>query len=372
MTDFRDPSDDFDIQVDGQSPDSWAEVLSGFTDASIYQSWPYGAVRWGKRQLSHLVLRQHGQVRAAAQLRVARLPVVPAGLAYLRWGQFHRRGQPFDAAVVGAMVSALRREYVCRRGLALQIIPSAFLASDRRPAFVRAFEAAGLRPQPALGAYRTVLVDLSSDVPTLRKRLQQKWRNQLNRAEKSGLLLEVSDTDEAYQAFVPLYDGMWARKRFEASVDVTEFGRVQERLAGGARLQTFTARSEGQPVGALVCSLMGEHAIYLLGATNERARELKAAYALQWQAMMWLKERGARIYDLGGIDPVANPGGYHFKSGFGGAEVTQLDAQGHDGNRLSSAVAAFARWRRRPRQALATTDPATPVAAATLTGRSAS
>ena len=69
---------------------------------------------------------------------------------------------------------------------------------------------------------------------------------------------------------------------------------------------------------------MGDTAIYLLGATNERARELKAAYFLQWQAMLWLKDRGARWYDLGGIDPEANPGGYHFKSGFGGNETMQL------------------------------------------------
>lgn len=363
-----DPPAAFDIQVDGQTADSWAEVLAGFADASIYQSWAYGAVRWGERQLSHLVLRQQGQVRAAAQLRIARLPVVPAGLAYLRWGLFQARGQAFDVTVVAAMVRALRQEYVGRRGLALQIIPSAFLAADQGPALLGAFGAAGLHAQPALGAYQTVMVDLSADVPTLRKRLQQKWRNQLNRAEKNGLVLEVSDTDDAYRAFVPLYEGMWARKQFETSVDVTEFGRVQEQLSGGARLQTFTARSEGQAIGALVCSLMGTNAIYLLGATNERARELKAAYALQWQAMLWLKEHGALTYDLGGIDPVANPGGYHFKSGFGGAEVTQMDAHGHDGNRLSSAVVAFANWRRRPRQVLATPDPATPPATAPLSG----
>jgi lipid II:glycine glycyltransferase (peptidoglycan interpeptide bridge formation enzyme) len=115
-------------------------------------------------------------------------------------------------------------------------------------------------------------------------------------------------------------------------------------------MQTFLARSDGEVIGALVCSLMGDNAIYLLGATNERARELKAAYFLQWQAMLWLKERGARSYDLGGIDPAANPGGHHFKSGFGGEPVSQLAAYGHRGNMLSSGVAAFAAWRQRRRR----------------------
>jgi hypothetical protein len=360
MTNLMTSSGDFDVQVDGQTPASWAEILSNFADASIYQSWIYGAVRWGERHLSHLVLRRNGQVLAAAQLRIARLPIVPAGLAYLRWGMFESRGKPFDAAVVSDMVARLRREYVDRRGLALQIIPSAYSEGDHAPAFRSAFEDSGMRPEPSLGVYRTVLVDLSPAAEVLRKRLNQKWRNQLNRAEKNGLVLEVSDADEAYQAFEPLYAGMWERKQFESSVDVAEFGRMQELLSGNSRLQTFTARSNGHVVGALVCSLMGDKGVYLLGATNERARELKAAYFLQWQAMLWLKEHGARSYDLGGIDCVTNPGGYHFKSGFGGAEVTQLEAHGHDGNLMSSAIVAFARWRRRPGQTSAAAVRATP------------
>jgi lipid II:glycine glycyltransferase (peptidoglycan interpeptide bridge formation enzyme) len=161
----------------------------------------------------------------------------------------------------------------------------------------------------------------------IRKRLDQKWRNQLNRAEKNELTFDVSGSDEAYREFERLYEAMWQRKRFETSVDVREFGRIQQLLSGPEKMQTFIARKDGQAIAALVCSLLGDTAIYLLGATNDVAREQKAAYFLQWQAMMWLKERGARAYDLGGIDPEANPGGYHFKSGFGGSEVTQLPPQ---------------------------------------------
>jgi Acetyltransferase (GNAT) domain len=338
------------VQVDGQTPASWADILARFADASIYQSWAYGAVRWGERNLSHLVLRRDGQVVAAAQLRIARLPMIPAGLAYLRWGLFEEMGRPFDPAVVVEMMARLRHEYVDRRGLALQVIPPAFAEGAHAPAFYTALEQSGLRPEPFAAAYRTILVDLTPPADMLRKGLNQKWRNQLNRAEKNGLALEVSDSAAAYREFVPLYQSMWERKQFESSVDVEEFARVQALLSGAARMQTFLARSGGEVIGASVCSLMGNHAIYLLGATNEQARELKAAYFLQWQAMLWLKARGARTYDLGGIDPDANPGGYHFKSGFGGTAVSQLAAHGHRGNMLSSGVAAFAAWRRRRHQ----------------------
>jgi lipid II:glycine glycyltransferase (peptidoglycan interpeptide bridge formation enzyme) len=49
----------------------------------------------------------------------------------------------------------------------------------------------------------------------------------------------------------------------------------------------------------------------------------KGSYLLQWRMMQWLRQRGCRWYDLGGINPQRNPGVYHFKSGFGGQEVLQ-------------------------------------------------
>jgi lipid II:glycine glycyltransferase (peptidoglycan interpeptide bridge formation enzyme) len=193
-----------------------------------------------------------------------------------------------------------------------------------------------------------VVVDLGPTAEVMRRRLSQKWRNQLNGSEKNGLVLQVSDGHEAYREFVGLYQVMWERKRFETSVDVEEFDRIQELLSGAARMQTFLAKKDGQSIAALVCSLMGETGIYLLGATNEKARELKAAYFLQWQAMLWLKDRGARWYDLGGIDPAANPGGYHFKSGLGGDEATQFPPHAVSGGPLGGVVLrGIAWWRRR-------------------------
>jgi hypothetical protein len=350
MPNIQTPTCSLTAEVDGQTPTSWSGILAQFADANIYQTWAYGAVRWGPRNLSHLVLRRDGQVLAAAQLRIARLPLIPAGVAYLRWGPMGQiAGKALDPTLATETVAALRQEYVKRRGLALQVIPCAFSGSDRAAVFRSAFGRSGLRPESCLGSYRTIVVDLRPAAEALRKRFDQKWRNQLNRAEKNGLVLEVSDGLEAYREFVRLYEAMWERKRFDTSVDVHEFARIQELLSGPARMQTFLARSNGQPVGALVFSLMGDTAIYLLGATNERARELKAAYFLQWQAMLWLRERGACWYDLGGIDPGANPGGYHFKSGLGGNEVTQLPSHAVSGGALSGAVIHGVAWLRHRR-----------------------
>lgn len=337
----------FKVQIDGQTAASWGEILAQFEDASIYQSWAYGACRWGERNLSHFVLSREGQVVAAAQLRLARLPLLPAGVAYLRWGPLcQKKGTPLEAPLVQETIARLRDEYARRRGLSLQIIPNAYAGDTRGVIYEDALKQAGFGPETEVAPYQTVVVDLGDSPEAIRKRLDGKWRNQLNRSEKNGLTFEVSDGADAYQEFVRLYEVMWERKQFETSVSVEEFGRIQAALTGPAKMQTFLARKDGVPVGALVCSLMGNSAIYLLGATNDQARELKAAYFLQWQAMLWLKERGARWYDLGGIDPLTNPGGYHFKSGFGGAEMTQLPLCSREGNWLSAGATTLIKWRR--------------------------
>jgi len=81
---------------------------------------------------------------------------------------------------------------------------------------------------------------------------------------------------------------------------------------------------EGKPVSGLVCSPMGDSAIYLLGATNDDGMKLKASYLAQWTMIRRLKERQIRFYDLGGIDPETNPGVYHFKSGLSGADSSHI------------------------------------------------
>src|SRR5881392_3457596 len=106
----------FTISVDQIGEQDWNKLLPTFSDASIYQTWAYGAVCWGEKQLSHLLLKRGAEVVAAAQLRLVRLPVVNKGVAYLRWGPLWRlRGQPIEPSVLDEMLSALHNEYVDRR-----------------------------------------------------------------------------------------------------------------------------------------------------------------------------------------------------------------------------------------------------------------
>lgn len=316
-----------EVEVDKVTEPEWSELVDGFEDASIYQTWPYGGVRWGEKNLSHLTLKRGREVLGIAQLRIVRPGNVRVGVAYLRWGPLcHRRGTELDPEVVSSMARVLREEYVSRRGLYLEIVPNAFSSSRRGAVFQSAFAQFDSGPGISDEKYRTLVLDLSPSLEELRRKLDKKWRNQLNVAERNDLKITSGDTTEDYRRFCRLYSQMWQRKKFHTTVDIGEFERIQERLPKTQRMRTLICEHAGQPVAGVVCSAIGESAIYLLGATNDEGMKVKASYLLQWTVIRLFKERRIRFYDLGGIDPDANPGVYHFKGGLSGVDVSHIDS----------------------------------------------
>jgi lipid II:glycine glycyltransferase (peptidoglycan interpeptide bridge formation enzyme) len=132
---------------------------------------------------------------------------------------------------------------------------------------------------------------------------------------------------------------MRQRKTFETTVDEDEFMRIQEELPESHRMRILLCQENGVTVAGMVATAMGDSAIYLLGATSDQGLNAKGAYLLQWNMIQWLKENGTRWYDLGGIDPEANPGVYHFKKGFSGSDVIQMNPLVASNSAVSSAIA---------------------------------
>jgi len=300
-------------------------MLDLFADANLYQTWSYGAVRWGRKNLSQLVLKRDGEVFGMAQLRVVRPTRFNFGMAYLRWGPLcHRRGRELDAEVPLYMARALQQEYARKRGLLLQILPNAFAGSSRAALFQSCFSRFTQEPRTSANLYRTFVLDLAPSIEELRRNLDAKWRNKLTQSEKKGLKVVAGTGTEEYRTFCAMYDQMRKRKTFETTVDVEEFGRLQEDLPKTHRMRVLICEQAGVPVAGLVASALGDSAIYLLGATSDDGLTAKGAYLLQWTLIRWLKENGIRWYDLGGIDPEGNPGVYTFKKGLSGADLHQL------------------------------------------------
>src|SRR6266487_5740741 len=151
--------------VDNVDEPSWCRILERFDDANIFQTWSYGDVRGGRRNISHLILTHEGEIVAGAQARVVALPLLGVGVAYIRWGPLWRLRQAgASLETFRQSLRALRNEYACRRGLILRLYPVLF--EDDAPCFASILQEEGFSAAADLTRARTLRLDLSRPLAT--------------------------------------------------------------------------------------------------------------------------------------------------------------------------------------------------------------
>ena len=169
----------------------------------------------------------------------------------------------------------------------------------------------------------TFILDLENPLAQILKNIDSKWRNDLRRAERSNIEVTRSTASTDFDRFETLFIDLLRAKGFSTRHGVDFFKRVQDD-ATTEKLIVHLAWSDGEVVSGHVGSFLGDTAIYLLGATNSKGREIRASYLLQWAAIEYAKMVGNRFYDLGGIDQGSNPDVYRFKKRLNGRRVVEL------------------------------------------------
>jgi hypothetical protein len=307
----------YSAEIDNVDRPSWGTILTQFDDASIHQTWAAGEVLKGARNVSHLVLRYAGRPVAVCQVTVRLFPVLKLGIADVYNGPLWRRkDRPLDIGHFYQMVRCLTQEYAVRRSLLLRIWPNEF--NDQRHACGGALEALGFRRNALGQVQRTLLLDLTPSLESLRKNLGSTWRLHLNRAEKSSMCVDEGTGDGLYQIFLQQLNEMMGRKGFVPQVSYDKFRAIQAELPDHLKMRILVASLDGQPMCSIVYSAIGTTGTFLFGATSNDGLKSNASNLLHWRALRWLKDNGRTRYDLGGIDPVQNPGTYQFKRGLGG------------------------------------------------------
>jgi lipid II:glycine glycyltransferase (peptidoglycan interpeptide bridge formation enzyme) len=301
-------------RVDGQT---WYELLRCFNDASIYQTLAYGLVRNGRTNLSHLVVKEHGEVVAIAQSRIVRAPVIGGGIAYVMWGPLWRsRSGQVDATVFRQVIRALRNEYVVKRGLLLRLYPVLF--EEEHSWLLPVLQEEGFSKAEGTNQARTILMDLSPALSELQKGLRPHWQRELKVAGKQKLDVSEGVGDELFDQFVGMYKEMVARKKFREPNDIHEFQEIQRRLPPEFKMKLMLCSSMEGLCAGVICSAIGGTALYLFGATSLVGMKSRGSYLLQWKLIEQLKDVNVSQYDLNGINPDVNPGTYKFKSDLGG------------------------------------------------------
>jgi lipid II:glycine glycyltransferase (peptidoglycan interpeptide bridge formation enzyme) len=307
----------YSIEVNTISQDQWYRIINDFSDASIYQTWSYDEIRFGKNKISHLIVKEGDRIVAATQVRIVKIPILRIGIAYVYWGPlWKRKNTETNTDIFRLAIRALKDEYAGRRGLLLRIYPALF--SDEVDIFEPILRTEGFTPLPNENISRTLLLDLNPSLDSLRKGLHQKWRNCLNKAERNSLELTEGTNDEMFHSFIGLYRTMLDRKNFIESNDINEFRIIQKALPDAYKMKIMLCHAEGQLCAGAIFSNLGSTGLYLFGATNTLGMKSNGSYLIQWRFIEWLKEKNASCYDLNGINPVKNPGTYKFKEGLCG------------------------------------------------------
>ena len=303
----------YSVEVDRASTTEWTEVCLQFCDATINQTWAFGATLSGRNSMSHLVLKRDNVVVAAAQVRIVTLPVLGGGIAYVSGGPMWRRraARQRDEDLL-QIVRALRQEYVVRRGLLLRVVPSLFVVNGEESIAVSSFVNQGFKRCPS--SHQTLFLDLRRSLDDLRQGLHQKWRNCLNSAERNNMKTLEGTGEALYEKFKAIYYEMRARKKFPSGIDIEKYGNIQNDLPDALRPRIILCELEQEVIAGAILATAGDTGVYLLGATSDKGLVQKASYLVQWRAIQWLKSNGYLLYDLGGVDPEKVPSTYRFKA----------------------------------------------------------
>jgi len=305
------------VEIEEVAEADWPALAAGFADLTYEQDADYVAARARRigARVRRLAVLRDGEPIGAACLRIRALPRLERGIAYVLAGPLTGRGPAEGAEERAARtLGALRSRLVDREGHLLRVRQPVMACWPGAARMARA----GFAPTDRAPVYRTVLVDLAPDAEALRKGLHQKWRYELRRAEAEATAIDTGRSRDLVERFLALYAVMREFKSFEQNFDPAFLLDMTET---GFDFEVRIAHGEGGDVAGHVTAFTPACATYLFGATTEAGRGLRAGYALGWDAILGARARGARWFDLGGVDKETNPAGHTFKIRTGGREV---------------------------------------------------
>lgn len=190
----------------------------------------------------------------------------------------------------------------------------------------------GLKKSPMhLAAEHTVMLDLKKSEDELLADMRRQTRYEVRRAEKFGITVEKSDSEEIFKEFHKIQAATAKRQGF---VPPNLKTLLAEKEAFKGNIVIYIAKTEDKkPIAYGMVIKGGKEGDYYEAASTDLNRKLPGAYALLWQAMRDLKAEGYERFNLWGIAPPNQPnhryaGVTTFKTGFGGEVIEYVPA--HD------------------------------------------
>ena len=316
----------YEVMIDDFNQAEWEKYAKEFADYSIYQTWPYQEVRAemaGQKISRAIVKDENGKVTTMCQVRIKNVKSLGLKIGYVQYGPLM---QAKDGVIrcSSEALTALREAYVGNQVSVLRIVPNV-CKDEAGQRILKILENSSFQFISSVLPYRTLMLNLDGSEEEIRKSLDRNFRRNLKKAEKSEIEIHEGQKQEYCDILRELYVSMVKRKGFK-SLDPDEFIKPQSQLSSAEKMSFIVAYCEGHPVSVHLASHLGTIAVALLVASSEEGLNCGSSYLIWWKACIAAKRAGMKRYDLGGIDPEDNPGGYRFKSQISRQEFFSIGA----------------------------------------------
>lgn len=304
--------DGVDLVWDGEAERDWTRLLAAAGPAPIEQGWSYGeAMAAGSLyRPTRGVFRRDGRPVALVQALVWSLAGVVRLVKVVRGPLFLED----DPALREPVFRLIRERWSLARAEALFWTPELPDGAEAVALMRR------LGTRRMVTGYSTAWLPLGAGPAALRAGLDQKWRNQLARAERERLRIRESHGGAALAWLAERHDGHRRRRRFGGPTGA--FAAALAVLSPRPQdVLVLQAARGSEPVAGVLFLRHGDAATYHLAWTGPEGRAAHAHNLLVWTGIERLAAAGVRWLDLGGID-ASMPGVSRFKLGLGAPPTT--------------------------------------------------
>ncbi|MFN2137898.1 MAG: lipid II:glycine glycyltransferase FemX [Candidatus Promineifilaceae bacterium] len=153
-------------------------------------------------------------------------------------------------------------------------------------------------PADTIQPPRTIMIDLAPPEEEILAAMKQKTRYNIRLSSRKDVVVREGSAEDL-ATFVDLMKITGQRDKF--GTHEPAYYAAMYSLFAPDHAVLLLAEYEGQPLAGAMITALGDTAVYLYGASSNEERNRMPAYAVQWAAIRWAKERGCRQYDLWGV-----------------------------------------------------------------------
>ena len=244
-----------------------------------------------------------------------------------------------DEIIVSTIISTIQKRFK-KRFYAFTTIQLPYLVQAKlkcNNAIVKYFD---------LPTWATIIVDLSN-TESLFKTFSKGHPSAIKKAEKSGINISNTFTEQTIKDFALLFDKMYKKRKIIPQWKDSElyFKKISEMMKSNNSFFTGAYLEEKLVAGGIFLAY-GKTVHYKFGCSDHELRTIPLMHSVIYNAMLHSKDKGFTSFDLAGINLVAPEdsqiqGINTFKKGFGGKIIKSPKRIYVTNNSVSLAIVLF-------------------------------